>query len=590
MKILLLTHAYNCLCQKLHIELLQMGHSLSIEFDINDCVCIDAVQRFAPDLIIAPFLKRAIPEQVWRNTLCWIVHPGIVGDRGPSSLDWAILNQEKQWGVTILQANEMMDGGDIWASASFPMRRASKSSIYRQEVTLAATTAIRQALCHYEDKLFQPTPQHLLDAPTKGQWRGLMKQSDRAIDWLQDCSELIARKIDCADGNPGLLTAFLDARLQGQQFYLFNASIASNTSIALSSVDPQLFGQPGCIVAQKNGAIAVASRDGTIWITHLRKKPSAEHPKTLKLPATLVLAEQLPKLTLSEAAQGYKEIWQEIQTDECQGDIGYLYFNFHNGAISTEQCQRLLAAYNHLAGTNVCAIVLMGGSDFWCNGIHLNMIEASSSPADESWRNINALNDFCQAIIETTDKLTVAAINTNIAAGGLFMALACDLLVANEEVVLNPHYKAMGNLFGSEYWTYLLPKRVGQEKTEEIMQNRLPLSATQAKHLGLVDLTVSKNLFLAELSNAIKKITEQNFSDFIKRKQQQRQQDESEKPLQQYRDQELGQIKLNFYGFDASYHVARYHFVFKSAKSHTPSYLAKHRAAGYLTNSAASGK
>jgi putative two-component system protein, hydrogenase maturation factor HypX/HoxX len=49
-------------------------------------------------------LKIAIPEQVWSRYICVIVHPGIKGDRGPSSLDWAIANRERTWGVTILQA------------------------------------------------------------------------------------------------------------------------------------------------------------------------------------------------------------------------------------------------------------------------------------------------------------------------------------------------------------------------------------------------------------------------------------------------------------------------------------------------------
>ena len=37
-------------------------------------------------------------------------------------------------------------------------------------------------------------------------------------------------------------------------------------------------------------------------------------------------------------------------------------------------------------------------------------------------------------------------------------------------------------------------------------------------------------------------------------------------------------MKLNFYGFDPSYHVARYHFVFKVPRSRTPLFLARHRA------------
>jgi len=36
-------------------------------------------------------------------------------------------------------------------------------------------------------------------------------------------------------------------------------------------------------------------------------------------------------------------------------------------------------------------------------------------------------------------------------------------------------------------------------------------------------------------------------------------------------------MKLNFFGFDPSYHVARYHFVHKLPRSRTPLWLARHR-------------
>ena len=302
------------------------------------------------------------------------------------------------------------------------------------------------------------------------------------------------------------------------------------------------------------------------------------------MPASLVLKEQLNKLNLSCAgSQGYKEVWHHIQKlGEGQKDIAYLYFKFHNGAMSTEQCQALLNEYQLLSQSDVSTIILMGGSDFWSNGIHLNTIECHESAADESWRNINAMNDICKAIIETTDKLTVAAINGNIGAGGVFLELACDMVAANEEVVLNPHYKSMGNLFGSEYWTYLLPERVGEEKAQTITQNRLPIGAIQARELGLIDFTFSKQEFLAELIKTVKNISSnQDFEQFLAAKKQKRINDEKQKPLQQYRDEELAKMKLNFYGFDPSYHVARYHFVYKLPKARTPSYLAKHRVAGY---------
>ena len=90
MRILFLAHGFNSLTQRLHAELTALGHDIAVEFDIADSVSEEAVALFRPELILAPFLKRAIPESIWREYVCLIVHPGIVGDRGPSALDWAI--------------------------------------------------------------------------------------------------------------------------------------------------------------------------------------------------------------------------------------------------------------------------------------------------------------------------------------------------------------------------------------------------------------------------------------------------------------------------------------------------------------------
>ena len=125
MRILLLCHSFNSLTQRLHVELERIGHELSVELDINDATAIEAVELFRPDLILAPFLKRAIPEEIWRNHLCLVVHPGPPGDQGPSALDWAVLKDVREWGVTVLQADADMDAGPVWAYRTFPMRPAT---------------------------------------------------------------------------------------------------------------------------------------------------------------------------------------------------------------------------------------------------------------------------------------------------------------------------------------------------------------------------------------------------------------------------------------------------------------------------------
>ena len=110
---------------------------------------LEAVAREAPDLIVAPMLTRAIPEAIWRRHVCLVVHPGPPGDRGPSSLDWALLEGAPRWGVTVLQAVAELDAGPVWATHAFPLREASKSAVYNHEVTEAAVRALREAVARF---------------------------------------------------------------------------------------------------------------------------------------------------------------------------------------------------------------------------------------------------------------------------------------------------------------------------------------------------------------------------------------------------------------------------------------------------------
>jgi len=263
--------------------------------------------------------------------------------------------------------------------------------------------------------------------------------------------------------------------------------------------------------------------------------------------------------------------------------VGYLRFAFYNGAMSTRQCERLAAAIRFAKRRPTRVIVLMGGPDFWSNGIHLNVIEASSTPADESWANINAIDDVALEILTCDRQLTIAALRGNAGAGGVFLALAADQVLARRGVILNPHYRGMGNLHGSEYWTYLLPKRVGAERARSITGNRLPIGAPQAAALGLIDAAVGEDVaaFVAHVERAARELAgAPDCAARLAAKRAARAADEAAKPLAQYRAGELERMKLNFYGFDPSYHVARYHFVFKVPKSRTPLYLARHRAGG----------
>jgi putative two-component system hydrogenase maturation factor HypX/HoxX len=564
-RILFLTHSFNSLTQRLYSELTQRGHEVSLEFDIADSVAEEAVALFRPDLIVAPYLRRAIPESIWRSHVCLVIHPGIVGDRGPSALDWVIQSGESAWGVTVLQAEAAMDAGPIWATADFPMRRGRKASIYRNELTEAACRALLLAVERFVAGAFRPTP--LAAAQGNGRLRPMMTQDDRRIDWSRDDTATVLRKIDAADGFPGVAD-----ELFGEPCHLFDAWPEAAA----------YGGSPGMLIGRRETALLRATTDGAVWIGHV-KRNQAELP--IKLPAAMAFPAEcatLPELHLHEWWKHGAATWQDIAYEESDG-VGTLHFDFYNGATSTRQCQRLLEAYTWARTRPTRVIVLMGGSDFWSNGIHLNVIEAAESPADESWCNINAIDDLAAAIITTDTHLTVAALRGNAGAGGAFLARAADEVWARDGVLLNPHYKNMGNLYGSEYWTYLLPPRVGDEGARAIMQNRLPLTAQGAVNIGFIDrcLGGTTTAFGVEVGALARRLAEDGYAARLAAKRERRRRDEAAKPLARYREEELDLMRRNFYGFDPSYHVARYHFVRKSPQSWTPRHLAKHRELGW---------
>ena len=208
------------------------------------------------------------------------------------------------------------------------------------------------------------------------------------------------------------------------------------------------------------------------------------------MPATLALKEYLagvPEVPLDpfspSAGETYRDIWFEQKNN-----VGYLHFDFYNGAMSTEQCDRLRETYLAATQRDVRVIVLMGGADFWSNGIHLNCIEAAASPADESWRNINAMNDLSARHRHYRQPDHHRRVAGQCRRGRRVSCRWRRIIVhAREGVVFNPHYKGMGNLYGSEYWTYLLPRRVGEARAAALTQNRLPVGAAEAQEMGLID-------------------------------------------------------------------------------------------------------
>ncbi|POX55058.1 hydrogenase maturation protein [Streptomyces sp. Ru71] len=550
MDILLVAGALNSLCQRVYAELADRGHRLDVVLASHgDDAVRAAVREFGPDLIVAPMLKTAVPEDIWREHTCLIVHPGPPGDRGPSSLDWAIAEGVPRWGVTVLQAEAGMDAGDIWASVPFAVRPVGKSDLYRGEVSDAAVAAVLQAVERYAGGSYKPQRQS--DPSVEVVRREFFRQERRRIDWHKDDTDTVLRKLRGADSQPGVRDTLL-----GQELFLHGGY-----------PEDALRGRPGELLATRHGAVCRATRDGAVWIPELRPRRVSGDPHPFRRPATDVLGDRLrgvPEVPVPLELPAQRRTWADIRYRQ-RGDVGFLTFSFPGGAMSSEQCRRLLAAYRHALERPTPVLVLSGGRDFFSNGIHLGVIEAAADPAGESWTNLNAMNDLVEAVLRTTDRLVVAALGGNAAAGGVMLALAADEVWCRTGAVLNPHYRRMG-LYGSEYWTYSLPRRAGAETAARLVREALPVSSVSAARLGLVDRLVpaAPSAFGHDVDRLAATLARSaDLRERLDAKRARRERDESRRALTEYRRDELARMRRIFFTPDAPYHALRSAFVRK---------------------------
>ncbi|MEO3806996.1 enoyl-CoA hydratase-related protein [Nonomuraea sp. B1E8] len=552
MRILLLCSAFNGLTQRSWLALRREGHEVSVELAVSEQAMVEAAELAKPDLVICPFLKERVPAALWQGHRTVIIHPGPPGDRGPSSLDWAIVDAEPEWGVTALQAVEEMDAGPIWGYRMFamPAEPPRKSALYNGPVADAAVELVVEVAGKAADASFVPVPLDYRSPEVRGRLRRAMRHADREFSWSEP-SEAIVRRVRAADGSPGGRSVLCDLPVRVFDVYR----------------GPELpGGVPGEVVARREGAVLVRTGDGSVWVGHLR----LEREGAVKLPAAMALGELV-------ASAPERSGYSEITYDRSDG-VGVVSFDFYNGAMSTEQCRRLAAALRYAAAQDTRVLVVRGGEVF-SNGIHLNVIEAARHPELESWMNINAINAVCREVIGCTGQLVVTSMGGNAGAGGVMMGLGADRVIVREGVVLNPHYRTMG-LFGSEFWTYVLPRRVGAEQALRLTQEALPIGAAEAVELGLADRMLAGSRLDFErrvLEYAERLAVDPGYDRLLAGRRAAREADERRKPLDAFRAEELAEMSRDMFDDQNGFRAARRAFVHKVKAEATPEHLAVHR-------------
>jgi len=167
-------------------------------------------------------------------------------------------------------------------------------------------------------------------------------------------------------------------------------------------------------------------------------------------------------------------------------------------AISHELREALVAAISAAAADpRVRVIAIAGEGRAFCAGYDL----AEAAPTTtKGWRDVLAKDVEATLAIWRCPKPVIAQVHGYCLAGGLELAMACDLIVASDDAQLGePEIR-----FGSAPVTLLMPFVLGQKKTRELLFTGDLVNADEALRIGLVNRVVPR----AELPAAVDQLAD----------------------------------------------------------------------------------
>jgi 2-(1,2-epoxy-1,2-dihydrophenyl)acetyl-CoA isomerase len=150
-------------------------------------------------------------------------------------------------------------------------------------------------------------------------------------------------------------------------------------------------------------------------------------------------------------------------------------------AVNAEMRELLRDHLRAAAAPDVRAVVIQGNERAFSAGADVN--EMDGTPG-----TIAGMLDEGRAIIDSIARLpkpVIAAVRGPAAGSGFSIAMACDIIAADETAVFHSSFAKLG-LIPDWSATYWLARQVGLYRAKEIIFSARPVSAVEAHELGLV--------------------------------------------------------------------------------------------------------
>ncbi len=181
-------------------------------------------------------------------------------------------------------------------------------------------------------------------------------------------------------------------------------------------------------------------------------------------------------------------------------------------AVDPETASALREAFEKFEKAEFLAVaVLTGAGGNFCSGFDLKALAAADSPSRLSDAVDGPMgptrNGPMGPTLMTLSKPVIAAIEGYAVAGGLELALWCDLRVATTNATLGVFNRRFGVPL-IDMGTIRLPRMIGQGRALELILTGRPVAAIEALQIGLVERLVEPGAALEEAQQLARQIAE----------------------------------------------------------------------------------
>ncbi|HWI59111.1 MAG TPA: methionyl-tRNA formyltransferase [Bacillota bacterium] len=223
-----------------HLPVLQPERARSEEF-------IDQLRTLEPDLIAVAAYGQILPKSLLElpHFGCLNVHTSLLPKyRGAAPIQWAILNDDPETGVTIMKMDVGLDTGDILTQAKTPITPEDNAQTLHDRLAQMGAELLVRTIPDYVGGAIQPCPQ-----PAEGvSYAAKIKKEDGQLDWTQPARTLWNRVRGLTPW-PGAFT-FLPAQPKPLLLKIWQAEVAT------------LSGPAGQILhADKSGIVVACGRE-----------------------------------------------------------------------------------------------------------------------------------------------------------------------------------------------------------------------------------------------------------------------------------------------------------------------------------------